>query len=59
MIFVIIYSLTVSYKVTLVYFAAIPLIFLVSWVLSKKIKVIQKKIVGATTALAGSTTESL
>ncbi|MDA9555558.1 ABC transporter ATP-binding protein/permease [Pelobium sp.] len=59
MVFVIIYSLTVSYKVTLVYFAAIPLIFLVSWVLSKKIKVIQKKIVGATTSLAGSTTESL
>ncbi|TKC00468.1 ABC transporter ATP-binding protein [Pedobacter cryophilus] len=59
MIFVIIYSLTISYKVTLVYFAAIPLIFLVSWVLSKKIKVIQKKIVGETTSLAGSTTESL
>lgn len=59
MIFVIIYSLTVSYKVTLVYFAAIPLIFAVSWFLSKKIKVIQKKIVNATTSLAGSTTESL
>jgi len=59
MVFVIIYSLTVSYKVTLVYFAAIPLIFLVSWVLSKKIKVIQKNIVRETTALAGSTTESL
>ena len=59
MIFVIIYSLTISYKVTLVYFAAIPLIFMVSWVLSKKIKVIQKKIVGETTSLAGSTTESL
>ncbi|MBC7652971.1 MAG: ABC transporter ATP-binding protein [Oligoflexus sp.] len=59
MIFVIIYSLTISYKVTLVYFAAIPLIFIVSWTLSKKIKVIQKKIVGATTSLAGTTTESL
>jgi ATP-binding cassette subfamily B protein len=59
MVFVIIYSLTVSYKVTLVYFAAIPLIFLVSWALSKKIKVIQKKIVRETTSLAGSTTESL
>lgn len=59
MIFVIIYSLTISYKVTLVYFTAIPLIFIVSWTLSKKIKVIQKKIVGATTSLAGSTTESL
>lgn len=59
MVFVTVYSLTVSYKVTLVYFAAIPLIFLVSWVLSKKIKVIQKKIVIETTSLAGSTTESL
>lgn len=59
MIFVIIYSLTISYKVTLVYFAAIPLIFIVSWTLSKKIKAIQKKIVGATNSLAGSTTESL
>ena len=59
MVFVTVYSLTVSYKVTLVYFAAIPLIFLVSWVLSKKIKVIQKKIVKETTSLAGSTTESL
>ena len=59
MTFVIFYSLNVSYKVTLVYFAAIPLIFMVSWFLSKKIKVIQKAIVKETTTLAGSTTESL
>ena len=59
MVFVIIYSLTVSYKVTLIYFAAIPLIFAVSWFLSKKIKIIQKKIVKETTSLAGATTESL
>lgn len=59
MAFVIFYSLNVSYKVTLVYFTAIPLIFAVSWFLSKKIKVIQKAIVKETTALAGSTTESL
>ncbi len=59
MVFVVIYSLSVSWKVTLVYFSAIPIIALVSWSLSRKIKVIQKKIVGATTALAGSTTESL
>ncbi|WP_428328133.1 ABC transporter ATP-binding protein [Mucilaginibacter sp.] len=59
MIFVIVYSLTVSYKVTLVYFAAIPIIAVVSIVLSKRIKTIQKKIVSETTALAGSTTESL
>ena len=59
MIFVIVYSVSVSYKVTLVYFAAIPVITFVSMALSRKIKVIQKKIVGETTALAGSTTESL
>jgi len=59
MIFVMVYSLTVSYKVTLVYFAAIPIIALTSWLLSRKIKVVQKSIVKETTALAGSTTESL
>lgn len=59
MLFVIFYSLSISYKVTLVYLAAIPIIAFVSMVLSRKIKVIQKKIVGETTALAGSTTESL
>ncbi|MHB8208247.1 ABC transporter ATP-binding protein [Mucilaginibacter sp.] len=59
MIFVIVYSLSVSYKVTLVYFAAIPVITIVSMALSKRIKTVQKKIVSQTTALAGSTTESL
>jgi len=59
MVFVIIYSLKVNYMVTLVYFAAIPIIMFVSMALSKRIKVIQKNIVSQTTALAGSTTESL
>ena len=59
MIFVIIYSLSVSYKVTLVYFASVPIIAFTSWLLSRKIKVVQKSIVKETTALAGSTTESL
>lgn len=59
MVFVIVYSVTVSYKVTLIYFSAIPIISFVSWFLSRKIKTIQKKIIGETTALAGSTTESL
>ena len=59
MIFVIVYSLSVSYKVTLVYVASIPIIAFISWFLSKKIKTIQKSIVTETTALAGSTTESL
>lgn len=59
MVFVIVYSVTVSYKVTLIYFSAIPIISFVSWFLSRKIKTIQKTIVAETTALAGSTTESL
>ncbi|HEY0245570.1 MAG TPA: ABC transporter ATP-binding protein [Mucilaginibacter sp.] len=59
MLFVIVYSVSVSYKVTLVYFAAIPIIAFVSMALSRNIKKIQQKIVAETTALAGSTTESL
>jgi len=59
MIFVVIYSLTVSYKVTLVYFASVPIIAFTSWLLSRKIKGVQKSIVKETTSLAGSTTESL
>jgi ATP-binding cassette subfamily B protein len=57
--FIVIYSLSISYKVTLVYFAAVPIIALTSWLLSRKIKVVQKSIVKETTSLAGSTTESL
>jgi len=59
MVFVIIYSLKVSYMVTLVYFGAIPIIAFVSMAMSRRIKRIQKTIVSETTALAGSTTESL
>jgi ATP-binding cassette subfamily B protein len=59
MIFVIVYSFKVSYQVTLVYFAAIPVITFVSMAMSRRIKRIQKSIVAETTALAGSTTESL
>jgi len=57
--FVIVYSLFVSYKVTLVYLAAIPIITFVSTSLSKRIKTVQRSILAETTALAGSTTESL
>src|SRR5262249_4434915 len=37
----------------------VPILGIISWVLSKRIKQIQKVIVSETTALAGSTTESL
>jgi ATP-binding cassette subfamily B protein len=59
MTFVIVYSLFVSYKVTLVYLAAIPIITFVSTALSRRIKKVQRSILSETTALAGSTTESL
>ncbi len=59
MIMVIIISVKVNYQVTLVYFGAIPIIAFVSSALSKRIKRIQKSILSQTTALAGSTTESL
>ena len=59
MIMVIILSVKVNYQVTLVYLGAIPIIMFVSMALSKRIKIIQKNIVSQTTALAGSTTESL
>jgi ATP-binding cassette, subfamily B, bacterial len=57
--FIIIYSLSVNYKVTLVYFVSIPIIALTSWLLSRRVKAVQKNIIKETTALAGSTTESL
>jgi len=59
MTFVIVYSLSISYKVTLVYLAAIPIITFVSTSLSRRIKKVQRSILSETTALAGSTTESL
>jgi ATP-binding cassette subfamily B protein len=57
--FVIVYSFWISYKVTLVYVAAIPIIAFVSMALSRRIKKIQRTILKETNALAGSTTESL
>lgn len=58
-IWVMVYSFNVNWIIGPAYFLSIPLLGFVSSVLSKKIKTVQKKIVGETTALAGSTTESL
>ncbi len=58
-IFVMIYAFTVHWIIAPVYFATVPLLGILSSVLSRKIKTIQKVIVAETTALAGSTTESL
>src|SRR6202049_2825922 len=57
--FVVIYALSVHWIIAPVYFMTVPLLGVLSSVLSRKIKTIQKVIVAETTALAGSTTESL
>src|SRR5262249_19935222 len=57
--FVMVYTLFVHWSIALVYFLTIPVLGLLVSVLSRKIKKIQKVIVAETTALAGSTTESL
>lgn len=58
-IFVTIYAVNVHWLIAPVYFGVIPVLGVLSSVLSKKVKKIQKVIVAETTALAGSTTESL
>src|SRR3954470_12312213 len=58
-VFVVIYAFSVHWVIAPAYFATVPLLGILSSVLSKKIKTIQKVIVAETTALAGSTTESL
>jgi ATP-binding cassette subfamily B protein len=58
-VFVAIYSLLISWSLPLIYFGGIFLLTIISNLLSKKVKTIQKNIVGQTTALAGATTESL
>jgi ATP-binding cassette, subfamily B, bacterial len=57
--FVFIYAINIHWSIAVVYISVIPILGFISSVLSKKIKVVQKAIVAETTALAGSTTESL
>ena len=58
-IFVAVYAFNVHWIIAPIYFGTIPLLAILSSYLSKKVKKIQKVIVAETTALAGSTTESL
>jgi ATP-binding cassette subfamily B protein len=58
-VFVMAYAFSVHWLIAPVYFLTVPVLGVLSSVLSRKIKVIQKVIVAETTALAGSTTESL
>jgi len=57
--FVFIYAINIHWSIAVVYVSVIPVLGIISSVLSKKIKIVQKTIVSETTALAGSTTESL
>ena len=59
LIFISIYAYTVHWAILPLFLATGPLIAWISSVLSKKIKTIQVQIVKQSTALAGSTTESL
>jgi ATP-binding cassette, subfamily B, bacterial len=58
-IFVMVYAFTVHWVIAPIYFLTVPILGTLVSVLSRKIKKIQKVIVAETTALAGSTTESL
>ena len=58
-VFVMVYAFRVHWSIAPAFLITVPLLGIISSVLSRKIKKIQKTIVGETTALAGSTTESL
>jgi ATP-binding cassette subfamily B protein len=58
-VFVMIYAFSVHWLIAPAYFLTVPILGVISSVLSRRIKQIQKVIVAETTALAGSTTESL
>ncbi|HSU32665.1 MAG TPA: ABC transporter ATP-binding protein [Bryobacteraceae bacterium] len=58
-VFVTVYALRVDWIIAPAFLLTVPLLGGISSVLSRKIKSIQKTIVAETTALAGSTTESL
>ena len=58
-VFVVIYAFSVNWIIVPAFLATVPLLGTLSWMLSGRIKTIQKVIVAETTALAGSTTESL
>lgn len=58
-IFVTIYAIHIYWGVALVFALTIPIIGIISYILTNKVKKIQKIILIETTALAGATTESL
>jgi ATP-binding cassette, subfamily B, bacterial len=59
LVFVMIYAFNVHWSIAPAFLITVPLLGVISSALSKRIKKMQKTIVAETTALAGSTTESL
>ncbi len=57
--FIAIYAISIYWGVALAYALTVPIIGGISYVLSRKLKVVQQDIMAETTSLAGSTTESL
>ncbi|MEP6700805.1 MAG: ABC transporter ATP-binding protein, partial [Bacteroidota bacterium] len=58
-VFVAIYASAKDWRLPIIYFGGIFMLTIISNLLSKKVKTIQKNIVAQTTSLAGATTESL
>ncbi|MEX1202751.1 MAG: ABC transporter ATP-binding protein [Ferruginibacter sp.] len=59
-VFVFVYAaIFINWRIPIAYLLGIGILTIITNRLSKKVKIIQKNIVGQTTALAGSTTESL
>jgi ATP-binding cassette subfamily B protein len=58
-VFVMVYAFHAHWAIAPAFFLTVPMLAVLSSVLSKRIKTIQKVIVAETTALAGATTESL
>src|SRR5260370_16187018 len=58
-VFVMVYAFKVHWVIAPAFFVTVPLLGVISSVLSRRIKTMQKTIAAETTALAGSTTESL
>jgi ATP-binding cassette, subfamily B, bacterial len=58
-IFVTVYAINVYWLIAPIFFASIPILGIISSLLSRRIKKVQKDIVAETTSLAGATTESL
>jgi ATP-binding cassette subfamily B protein len=58
-VFVMVYAISVNWIIAPLFLITVPLLAVISNFLSRKIKAISKQILGETTALAGSTTESL